>query len=109
MYAQMASAGSDVSPCAVQVGMMNMQNRQQQQQQQQPGFNQQNAWGQDPSTQAQHHKFRTKPCRYFNMPTGCKNGESCTFLHTIVPPDYVWEERPRRMNTNGFYSQGGGH
>lgn len=92
---------------AFQVGMMNMQNRQQQQ----PAFQQQNQWasGDQSMSQVNHHRYRTKPCRYFNMPSGCKNGEGCTFLHTTVPPDYVWEERPRRMNTNGFYTQGGGY
>ena len=29
----------------------------------------------------QHPKYRTKPCRYFATPGGCKNGSRCTFLH----------------------------
>ena len=77
-----------------------------------PGYNNNNnQWQQDgqrdPMT-PQHHKYRTKPCRYFNMPTGCKNGDNCTFLHTIVGPDYVFDQPPRgggmpfRPNNGGY-------
>ena len=65
----------------------------------------------------QHHKYRTKPCRYFNMPSGCKNGEGCNFLHTLVGPDYVFDPPPNRMGGQygggprfgGGQMQGGGY
>jgi hypothetical protein len=28
-----------------------------------------------------HPKYRTKACKYFQGPGGCKNGDNCSFLH----------------------------
>ena len=58
-----------------------------------------------------HHKYRTKPCRYFNMPSGCKNGDGCNFLHQIVGPDYVFDTPGQYQNKGkggGGYDGGGG-
>ena len=58
-----------------------------------------------------HHKYRTKPCRYFNMPSGCKNGDGCNFLHQIVGPDYVFDTPGHYQNKGkggGGYDGGGG-
>merc|ERR1740130_1019219 len=67
-------------------------------------------WQQDqngPAMGQSHHKYRTKPCRYFNLPSGCKNGESCNFLHQIVGPDYVFDA-PGQNGGGGGRGFGGG-
>jgi len=65
--------------------------------------------GQDgPAMGVTHHKYRTKPCRYFNLPSGCKNGEGCNFLHQIVGPDYVFDAPGQHQNNGGGRGYGGG-
>merc|ERR1740139_780517 len=82
-----------------------------------PGMPQQgNSWQQQGQQQGQdgpamgvtHHKYRTKPCRYFNLPSGCKNGEGCNFLHQIVGPDYVFDAPGQHQNNGGGRGYGGG-
>ena len=87
--------------------------------QQQPSQGNGNGWqqpgqqgGQDGPAMGQgHHKYRTKPCRYFNLPSGCKNGEGCNFLHQIVGPDYVFDAPPQYQSKGkgdgGGYGGGG--
>ncbi|KAK4687893.1 agmatinase, partial [Tremellales sp. Uapishka_1] len=45
-------------------------------------------------------RTHTLPCKFFNSASGCLNGASCSFVHTLVVPDTVpLVEKPRPWRT----------
>ena len=52
--------------------------------------------------------YRTKPCRYFQA-GNCKNGDRCTFLHTMEGnPDVPINQQQRFGGGGMFMQQNGG-